>query len=38
VCSGTLATRPLVIGWASHGVLGRQRRSMQPSSVGPLTG
>ena len=37
VCSGTRAVRPLVIGWASHGVLGRQRRSKQPSSVGALT-
>ena len=38
VCSGTLATRPSLIGCASHGVLGRQRRSMRPSSVGALTG
>jgi hypothetical protein len=37
VCSGTLATRLLLIGWASHGLLGCQRRSMQPSSVGALT-
>jgi hypothetical protein len=38
VCSGTVAARPLVIGWASHGLLGCQRRSTQPSSVGGLTG
>jgi len=27
----------LVIDWASHGLLGRQRRSTMPSSVGGLT-